>query len=110
MNAKVTTYWMFGKNPVVQEMPEDRVEAYLNNCRSSGTMKGYIVDAVPLDEIQPRAPLFETGDEVVTEGGRVGVFIGTDPKYPDHYVVRLAAFRADYVLIPRKDLRKRFTA
>jgi hypothetical protein len=110
MNAKVTTYWMFGKTPITQEMPEDRVEAYLANCRTSGTMKGYIVDAAPdagLDEIQPRAPIpFENGDAVRTGGNRDGVFIGTDPKYPDHYVVRLGGFRSDYVLIKRDNLHK----
>jgi hypothetical protein len=56
MNAKVTTYWMFGK-PITQEMPEAEVERYLQTAKSSGTMKGYIVDAVPLEEIQPRAPI-----------------------------------------------------
>jgi hypothetical protein len=108
MNAKVTTYWMFGKKPITQEMPEDRVEAYLNNCRSSGTMKGYIVDAVPLDEEnRPRAPIpFENGEMVITPGGKLAAFIGTDPNYPDSYVVRIAGFGSDYLLVKREGTRK----
>ena len=106
MNAKVTTYWRFGK-PITQTMPEDEVERYLKTAREAGTMKGYIVDAVPLDEIQPRAPIpFEAGDNLITAGGRTAVFIGTDPKYPDHYVVRLNGFRSDYILVLREDTQK----
>jgi hypothetical protein len=104
MNAKVTTYWMFGK-PIVQEMPEDEVDLYLKIAREAGTLKGYIVDAVPA-EIQPRAPLpFSSGDAVVTGGGRDAVFIGTDPDYPEQCVVRLTGFRADYVLTSLEGLR-----
>lgn len=64
MNAKVTTYWMFGQ-PIVQTMPEDEVANYLKTAKEAGTMKGYIVDAVPLDEEnRPRAPI--AADAVTT--------------------------------------------
>jgi hypothetical protein len=107
MNAKVTTYWMFGKAPITQTMPEDRVQKYLDNCRSAGTLKGYIVDAVPLEEIQPRAPIpFQSGDMVITGSGRLAAFIGIDPNYPDSYVVRLAGFGSDYILVKSEDVRK----
>lgn len=108
MNAKVTTYWRFGK-PIVQTMPEEEVDLYLKIAKDAGTLKGYIVDAVPLDEEnRPRAPIpFETGDQIITEGGRSAIFIGTDPKYPDYYVVRLDGFRADYVLVLRDGVQKK---
>lgn len=106
MNAKVTTYWRFGK-PIVQTMPEEEVDLYLKIAKDAGTLKGYIVDAAPSEENRPRAPIpFEPGDDVITAGERTAVFIGTDPKYPDAYVVRLTGFRADYILINRDDLRK----
>lgn len=85
MNAKVTTYWMFGK-PIVQVMPENEVEAYLNTCRNTGTMKGYIVDAVPA-EIQPRAPIFEPGEKVLVTGA-VAYAVGPDPVVTGKYIVQ----------------------
>lgn len=55
MNAKVTTWWTKG-NKVEQTMPESDVQRYLNNLPKAD-LKGYIVDAAPLEEIQPRAPI-----------------------------------------------------
>lgn len=105
MNAKVTTWWVSG-NRVEQTMREEDVQRYLANLPKDD-LKGYIVDAAPLDEIQPRAPLpFGAGDAVITGGGHPAVFIGPDPKYPDLYVVRLEGFRADYVLVNAAKLRK----
>jgi hypothetical protein len=109
MNAKVTTYWT-EHPPMTREMPESFVQDYLNNLRNAGInggMKGYIVDAVPLEEIQPRAPIpFEAGDMIVTQSGRLAAFIGTDPSYPDSYVVRIAGFGSDYILVKREGVRR----
>lgn len=106
MNAKVTTWW---KNSNDQkstvEMPESMVADYLAGLPKD-QIKGYVVDAAPFD-IQPRAPIpFEAGDAVITGGGRDAVFIGTDPKYPEAYVVRLEGFRSDYILVNREGVRK----
>jgi hypothetical protein len=103
VNAKVTTWWKTGGQKATVDMPEHMVADYLAGLPKD-ELKGYIVDTVPSD-IKPRVP-FEAGDEVVTESGRTGVFIGTDPKYPDQYVVRLTGFRADYVLLDRETLHK----
>ena len=87
-------------------MPEDAVPAYLETNRATGLMKGYIVDAAPFD-VQPLdAVPFVAGDAVITGGGRSAVFIGTDPKYPEAYVVRLDGFRSDYILVNREGVRK----
>lgn len=99
MNAKVTTWWMSG-NRVEQTMPESDVQRYLNNLPKAD-LKGYIVDAAPLEEIQPRAPIFKTGDPVIAGVSGRAVFIADDPKYPDFYVVRLDGFRMDYVLVKK---------
>jgi hypothetical protein len=105
VNAKVTTWWKTGNQKETVEMPEDRVAGFLAGL-PKGELKGYIVDAAPSD-IQPRAPIpFEVGDAVITGGGHPAVFIGTDPKYPDLYVVRLEGFRADYVLVNAAKVRK----
>ncbi|UDL16701.1 hypothetical protein SEA_ATUIN_8 [Arthrobacter phage Atuin] len=62
MNAKVTTWWKRGGDPVVKTMPESMVQKYLANLPQD-LLKGYIVDAAPSEENRPRAPI---ADDAVT--------------------------------------------
>lgn len=53
MNAKVTTWWKNGREPVVRNMKETEVERYLANLPKD-QLKGYIVDASPEGETNKR--------------------------------------------------------
>jgi hypothetical protein len=103
-------------------MPQSMVATYLSRLPMED-IKAYTVELAgepPFADIKdnpwrplgtvagepPFAEPFKAGDEVITDGGYTAVFIGTDPKYPDHYVVRLTGFRADYVLVLRDGLQK----
>lgn len=85
MNAKVTTYWMFGKK-IEQAMPETQVEKYLTNCRGTGTLKGYVVDAVP-EGVEPPVQTFQNGDKVYVAGA-VAYAVGPNPAVPGQYVIQ----------------------
>lgn len=105
MNCTVRIYWKRNNRHTSSTMPQSMVATYLSRLPMED-IKAYTVELEGEPAFAAPAVPFNTGDEVITEGGRTAVFIGTDPKYPDHYVVRLNGFRADYVLILRDGLQK----
>lgn len=62
MNAKVTTWWKTGQEPVTRTMLESEVEAYLKNLPREN-LKGYVVDAAPEPPKRSRYDI-HTGDPV----------------------------------------------